>query len=148
SAAWHWMDPAPTFAEIARVLRPGGVFGVLGTGPNREVDWVGALLDASRRPHGEATDRSRTHAPDLPPDAPFTEPEATVFEYTTPMTRAELVGLAGTYSSVITLPDDERERHLADIDRAVRAALGGTGAPDDATAEVPLRCRCWRTVRR
>lgn len=22
----HWMDPAPTFAEVARILRPGGVF--------------------------------------------------------------------------------------------------------------------------
>ena len=24
--ALHWMDPAPTFAEVARILRPGGVF--------------------------------------------------------------------------------------------------------------------------
>src|SRR5262245_33160873 len=24
--ALHWMDPEPTFAEVARILRPGGVF--------------------------------------------------------------------------------------------------------------------------
>jgi ubiquinone/menaquinone biosynthesis C-methylase UbiE len=27
SQALHWMEPAPTFAEVARILRPGGVFG-------------------------------------------------------------------------------------------------------------------------
>ena len=26
SQSLHWMEPAPTFAEAARILRPGGVF--------------------------------------------------------------------------------------------------------------------------
>ena len=26
SQSLHWMDPEPTFAEVARILRPGGVF--------------------------------------------------------------------------------------------------------------------------
>jgi ubiquinone/menaquinone biosynthesis C-methylase UbiE len=26
SQSFHWMDPAPTLAEVARILRPGGVF--------------------------------------------------------------------------------------------------------------------------
>lgn len=26
SQALHWMEPAPTYAEVARILRPGGVF--------------------------------------------------------------------------------------------------------------------------
>jgi SAM-dependent methyltransferase len=31
--ALHWMDPTPTFAEVARLLRPGGVFAAL------DCDW-------------------------------------------------------------------------------------------------------------
>lgn len=30
SSSIHWMDPQPTFDEITRVLRPGGVFGAYG----------------------------------------------------------------------------------------------------------------------
>lgn len=26
SQALHWMEPGPTFAEVARILRPGGIF--------------------------------------------------------------------------------------------------------------------------
>jgi SAM-dependent methyltransferase len=29
--AMHWMDPRPTLAEVARILRPGGVFAVVDT---------------------------------------------------------------------------------------------------------------------
>ncbi|MBV9491405.1 MAG: class I SAM-dependent methyltransferase [Verrucomicrobia bacterium] len=33
SQALHWMEPEPTFAEIARILRPGGVFAAI------DYDW-------------------------------------------------------------------------------------------------------------
>ena len=29
SQSLHWMEPAPTFAEVARILRPGGVFAAI-----------------------------------------------------------------------------------------------------------------------
>lgn len=33
SQSLHWMDPEPTFAEVARILRPGGVFAAI------DCDW-------------------------------------------------------------------------------------------------------------
>ena len=38
--ALHWMEPAPTFGEVARLLRPGGVFAAL------DCDWPPVVGDA------------------------------------------------------------------------------------------------------
>jgi SAM-dependent methyltransferase len=39
--ALHWMDPSPTFAEIARILRPGGVFAAI------DCDWPPSVGNAA-----------------------------------------------------------------------------------------------------
>jgi SAM-dependent methyltransferase len=38
--ALHWFDPEVAFAELARVLRPGGRVGVIWNARDRSVDWV------------------------------------------------------------------------------------------------------------
>ena len=39
SQALHWMEPEPTFAEIARILRPGGVFAAYDYDLPFTIDW-------------------------------------------------------------------------------------------------------------
>jgi SAM-dependent methyltransferase len=39
SQSLHWMEPAPTFAEAARLLRPGGVFAAYDYDPLPVCDW-------------------------------------------------------------------------------------------------------------
>jgi SAM-dependent methyltransferase len=141
ASAWHWMDPEPTLAEIGRVLRPGGVLGVIWNGADRTVGWVADLLGA-RDPSPGDRDRGERHRFALPAGTPFEEPEETVVEWTMAMTGEQLVGLAATYSSTITMTPDEREQELARVDRAASSVAG------DGEVVVPMRCRCWRAVRR
>ena len=138
SSAWHWMDPDRTLAEIARVLRSGGVLGVIWNGADRSVEWVAELL-GTRDPSPSERDRGSRHRFELPPQAPFVDLEGNLFMWSKAMTREQLVGLAGTYSSMITLPPDLRERELA-----CREAAAVTG---DDGIEIPMGCRCWRAVR-
>jgi SAM-dependent methyltransferase len=141
ASAWHWMDPALTVPEVARVLRPGGRLGVLWGGPARNIDWVGDLLGRRREPDRQNDGAERQGRPrrrvELPAGAPFTHPESTVIQWSTPMSPDELVGLAGTFSAVITQDPDRRAALLARVKRLAGAA----------TVELPMGCRCWRATR-
>ena len=142
SSAWHWMDPDKTVAEVGRVLRSGGVFGVIRNGPDRSVDWVSGLLGGRYRSPAEEKERAHRHRLELSPQAPFADLENCSIRWSLPMNRDELVGLAGTYSSTIVMAPDQRERELARVREAVESAVGLDGVV------MPMLCRCWRTVHR
>ena len=88
SAAWHWMDADLTIGEVGRVLRSGGVLGVIGNGADRSVEWVAELLGQRNRSPG---DRERRHRVELPPRSPFTGIDGTIVKWSVPMTQEQLV---------------------------------------------------------
>ena len=148
SSAWHWLDPERAWPEIARVVRPGGTFSVIFSGPDRSVAWVEAVLgrrESDQRPGvaGYGTQGRRWHV-ELPAGAPFSLVEARTFTAAVPYEVADLPGLAASYSRVIVLPAVERTAVREEV--AARAAahpelVAGT------TVDLPLRCRVWRAVR-
>jgi len=144
ASAWHWMNTDLTVPEVVRVLRTGGRLCVLWSGPARSVEWVADLLGRKREADSAGSDDRHRRDVELPPEAPFTVPETTIIAWSMPMTRDELVGLARTYSSVITRPESEQTEIL---DRVDRLAAAHPAFAAGTTVDVPMRCLCWRATR-
>ena len=112
-SAFHWFDQEPTLDEIGRVLRPPGIFGLLGNRYDTSIDWQRRLRkissagmiyraghwpsqDQLRERFGEVEDRSIAHRMEIDP--------ATLRDY------------LASLSWVATMEDAERDAHLAAID--------------------------------
>ena len=69
SSAWHWMDPERAIAEVTRVLRDGGRFGLIWTRRDSDTGWLHeiSLREPRARPGGADGPRRRSVA--LPADA-------------------------------------------------------------------------------
>jgi SAM-dependent methyltransferase len=146
SAAWHWLEPGQAIPEITRVLRTGGVLGVMWTSRDMRVPWVAEFSRLARearvteRPPDGGADRRLRREVAFPAGTPMSAVQEHAVEYSLPMTKDELVGLLGTYSGVITLDPGRR----ADFSRMVRAFLDRQ--PWDRV-DLPLICRCLRSRR-
>jgi SAM-dependent methyltransferase len=148
SSAWHWLGPAQAWPEMARVVRSGGTFSVISSGPDRNVAWVEAVLgrrESDQRPGG-AGDRpdGRRWPVELPPGTPFTLVEERTFTTAVPYEVADLPGLAASYSQVMVLPPAERD---AIKEAVARRAAARPELAAAKTIDLPLRCRVWRGVR-
>jgi SAM-dependent methyltransferase len=146
SSSWHWMDPATTPFEVGRVLRPGGVLGLLWNHANRSYEWVEALLGVGLPDAESEARRPRSHRDrsELPEGAPFHTQEAEIVEWSKAFTAEEVVGLLASYSRVITLPPEERATVLAEAEQRAKQLVDAAGG---STIELPMRCQCWRMVR-
>jgi hypothetical protein len=81
---------------------------------------------------------------EIPSGVPFDQPEQETFRWDVALNADELIGLLGTFSWIITLPDEKRERVVAEARRLLRDLLGLEG---EATVDVAYRCDAWRSRR-
>ena len=147
SSAWHWLDHDAAVPEIARVLRPGGLLGILWTSLDRESDCGRLLWEASKDLLPGRRERRERHRPEnvrLPAGAPFGPPEIARLPSDWRVSPYRLAEVIGTYSSVITLPQGERERLLGEVRGAVANHPAFVGRQ---RVTVPLVCRCWKARR-
>lgn len=129
--AFHWFDPGPALAEIARVLRPGGTLGLLWNVRDESVGWVRAvwqLIDS----------RDDMDAPPFTAQSGLGTPVHQAFSYEQQLDADLLVDLAASRSGLLTMPADERTSLLTRI-RAL--------APQQEPFVLPYVTAVWRSVR-
>ncbi|WP_417563621.1 class I SAM-dependent methyltransferase [Microbacterium sp.] len=137
--AWHWVEPAAASSEVARVLRPGGVLGLVWNVRDERVDWVAELTGIM---HGSAAEvMIASGGPHV--DAPFSELETRTWDWVRPMTRAQLWDMVHSRSYIITADEAERAR----MDRELEGVFDRIGAVGDATVDLPYVTHAYRAVR-
>jgi len=157
STSWHWMDPESTLAEAARVLVPRGCLGAPWTGPDPDGPFLSEARSQIARtgpgggPNGgelsglvEGSIERGDDTLVIPDGVPFDQPDRATFSWDIALDADELLGLLGTFSWFITLPDDTR---AAILDQA-RELLGAFGVDGSTTVDVAWRTDAWRARRR
>lgn len=137
--AWHWVDESLAVPEIARVLRPGGILGLVWNLRDERADWVRELGIAMR--HSEA-ERMLQNA--IVIGSPFGPTEHFEIEWSMPTNPSALLELVASRSYYIVAEQQERDR----IDAAVRDLVATH--PELAGREsfdLPYRTHCFRAVR-
>jgi SAM-dependent methyltransferase len=138
--AWHWVEPDAASAEIARVLRPGGILGLVWNIRDERTPWVRRLTEVMHGSNAEALlagDGPRVAAP-------FPRLTERVWEWSHPMTLAALTDMMRSRSYIITAQPAVRERIESDFAAlfAAEAALQSGG-----TIELPYRTHAFRSIR-
>jgi SAM-dependent methyltransferase len=136
--AFHWFDLDRALPEIARVLRPGGVLGVLYSVPDTSVPWVAELDQVSRSsvsmPHEEPSG--------FPEYAGFGPVALVGFAHSHRRTAESLTATIGTQSHTIVIGPDERAALLARVQGFLEAdPATGAGEFDHPLVTVAYRAR-------
>jgi hypothetical protein len=121
------------------------------TGPDRSVDWMrslwaGGIIFSPEEKIDEDGGRKRRHlvTVDAGGTSPFLQPETKLFQWTRPMSKADLVALSTTYSAVITMDAPARRAHLEAMTRFLDEYQDFNGLD---TVDVPMRSYCWRATK-
>lgn len=137
--AWHWVDPAAGSAEVGRVLRSGGVLGVVWNIRDESAAWVRRLTEIMHGSHAE----EMLAGGDPPIEPPFGDVESAQWRWTRPMTRDSLLAMAHSRSYIITATPADR----AAIEAGLLELFDEIGAVGDKVVELPYVTRAYRAVR-
>jgi hypothetical protein len=80
----------------------------------------------------------------IPDGVPFSQPESRPFTWEIALTADDLIGLLGTFSWILTMPEDVRQGVFEEARRLLREFLGVEG---EVTVDVAFRAEAWRSYR-
>jgi SAM-dependent methyltransferase len=120
--AFHWFDADRAYAELARVLQPGGRVGVIWNARDRSCDWVNAVWSIMDRVERRAPWRDHARRRDAEPGARsgLGPMHRATFRNEQAITPAGVAERVASVSHVAALPTAERDRVLEEV-RAVLA---------------------------
>ncbi|WP_353827200.1 class I SAM-dependent methyltransferase [Agromyces sp. SYSU T0242] len=140
--AWHWFERDRATAEIARVLRRGGVLGLVWN--SRDTAAAPWLREAGEL-IGERYDASSSFASSARVGAPFGPLDEHQVRWVERMSRARFLDLVRSRSHWLTSPPDEQRTVVAAVETLLSTHPDLAGADELA---VPYVTHCFRTVRR
>ena len=140
--AFHWFDHDRALEEIARVLRPGGMLGLLWNVRDDSVAWVRELGRIAVG-HDMLSEIDGSDWDGLDRHPRFGERERRDFENPEPFDAERLVTWASSTSHLATMEPDERERTLAQMAAfpSQNADLAGRERFDMPYVTVTIRAR-------
>ena len=134
--AFHWFDPGPALAEMARVLRPGGRIALVWNVRDERVPWVDEMSDAMVGRTG--VDR---HSGAIEQSGLYGEVERARFEHSQDVDREALRELVLSRSYCAVLPEEERAPILGRVDALFDAYAR------DGVLTLPYVVECFRAER-
>lgn len=137
--AWHWVEPAAGSIEVGRVMRPGGVLGLIWNIRDESVEWVTRLTEIM---HSSAAEETLAEGGPTVSE-PFGALEEGQWQWSRPMTRAQLHSMAASRSYVITASEEERTR----IRREMNELFDELGIDAEGTIDMPYVTRAFRATR-
>jgi SAM-dependent methyltransferase len=144
SQSLHWMEPESTFAEVARILRPGGVFAALDCDWPPAIHWEAdaafdAALSRARRLERELDAQENTqrwgkeqHRARMEASGRFRYVSEACFHSVESGDAERLVGLAvsqGTVTALLRMGYSEEELGLTALRDTATRAFGGQPVP-------------------
>ncbi len=144
--AYHWFDRDPAHAELARVIRPGGVFAAIWNDRDESIAWV-AEYSAHRRgrPRSRRRRRGRQRRSETRLRiAHFGPVEFAEFRHEARHTPETLVELLRSRSTFLTAPPEQRRTLEAEVSElaATHPDLAGR-----ATLHLPYLTEVYRATR-
>lgn len=132
--AWHWVDPDRAVPEVRRVLRPGGVLGLIWNVRDESVPWVARLTEIMQGSAAEryvAEDRMPTDLGQL---------ERLTVRWERAFDRESLLELVASRSYIITATPEVRSDVLRQVDELLE---GHPDLADPASWLLPYRTEAF-----